>query len=72
MENYIRTYDEVLDRSICKQLIEKFEINKDQHIKTELKGHRQFTEINLNEHADWKNIVAGLYPTSYTLRKTIC
>ena len=43
MENYIREYEEVLDRSICKQLIEKFEINKDQQVNTNLKGHRNFT-----------------------------
>ena len=61
MENYIREYEEVLDRSICKQLIEKFEINKDQQVNTNLKGHRNFTEINLNQHDDWKNIVADLY-----------
>ena len=42
---------------ICKQIIEKFEINKDQQEETILKGHRSFKEIQLNKHEDWKPIV---------------
>ena len=48
---------------ICKQIIEKFEINKDQQEETILKGHRSFKEIQLNKHEDWKPIVDGLYTT---------
>ena len=49
MKKYIKTYDNVLPDMLCKTLIEKFEINKDQHIKTDLEDHRHFTEINLNQ-----------------------
>lgn len=63
MENFIRVYDDVLQPEICKQIIEKFEINKDQQEETILKGHRSFKEIQLNKHEDWKPIVDGLYTT---------
>ena len=63
MENYIRVYDNVLDESICKSMIEKFEINTDQQEKTILKGHRSFKEITLNKFDDWKPSVDGLYET---------
>ena len=49
----------VLAPEICKQIIEKFEINKDQQEETILKGHRSFKEIQLNKHEDWKPIVDG-------------
>ena len=45
MENFIKVYDDVLAPDICKQIIEKFEINKDQQEETILKGHRSFKEI---------------------------
>ena len=61
MKKYIRTYDNVLPHALCKTLIDKFEINKDQHIKTDLDDHRHFTEININEHQDWSVIVKSLY-----------
>ena len=63
MENYIRVYDNVLDESICKSMIEKFEINTDQQEETILKGHRSFKEITLNKFDDWKPSVDGLYET---------
>lgn len=63
MENFIKVYDDVLDPQICKQIIEKFEVNTDQQEDTILKGHRSFKEIQLNKHKDWKPIVDGLYTT---------
>jgi len=61
MKKYIRTYDNVLPHALCKTLIDKFEINTDQHIQTDLDDHRHFTEININEHQDWSVIVKSLY-----------
>ena len=61
MKKYIRVYDNVLPEESCKTLIEKFEINTDQHVSTDLDGHRHFTEININQHNDWQNFVQGLY-----------
>ena len=61
MDNLIRVYDNVLPEYQCKALIEKFEVSKDQQIRTELPGHRFFTEINLNEHQDWQTFTQGVY-----------
>ena len=46
MENFIRVYDDVLAPEICKQIIEKFEINKDQQEETILKGHVHLKKYN--------------------------
>ena len=61
MKKYIKVYDDVLPEYQCNALIEKFEINKDQHVSTDLDGHRHFTEININQHKDWETFVQGLY-----------
>ena len=61
MKKYIKVYDDVLPEYQCNALIEKFEINKDQHVSTDLDGHRHFTEININQHKDWETFVNGLY-----------
>jgi prolyl 4-hydroxylase len=61
MENYIRTYDNVLSPENCASLIEKFEASKDQQKRTELFGHRHFTEINTVEHKDWEPFVKGVF-----------
>jgi len=63
MKKYIKTYDNVLPMNLCKTLIDKFELSKDQQVKTDLEGHRHFTEININQHPDWSNMVTGLYNT---------
>ena len=63
MKKYIQVYDNVLPEEHCKTLIEKFELNKDQQVSTDLENHRHFTEININQHIDWKNMVDGLYTT---------
>ena len=61
MKKYIKTYNNVLSLSQCNDLIQKFEVSKDQHVATDLDNHRHFTEININQHQDWKNMVDGLY-----------
>ena len=61
MKKYIQVYEDVLPEYQCNALIEKFEINKDQHVSTDLDGHRHFTEININQHKDWETFVNGLY-----------
>jgi len=61
MKKYIKVYDNVLPEYHCKTLIGKFEANKDQQVSTDLDNHRHFTEININQHQDWKNMVDGLY-----------
>ncbi len=63
MKKYIKTYNNVLPKEHCQELIRKFELNKDQHHQTDLENHRHFTEININQHQDWKNMVSALYTT---------
>ncbi len=61
MKKYIQVYEDVITKEVCDNLIQKFEVSKDQHVATDLDNHRHFTEININQHQDWKNMVDGLY-----------
>ena len=61
MKKYIKVYEDVITKEVCDNLIQKFEVSKDQHVATDLDNHRHFTEININQHQDWKNMVDGLY-----------
>jgi len=61
MINFIKTYDNVLSDVSCQHLIDKFEDNRNQWQKTELEGHRSFTEININLHEDWQEYVNIIY-----------
>ena len=53
-ENYIRVYDDVIPSLMCQHMIEEFEKNEDQFDKQTLKGHRSFTQITLQQYANWK------------------
>ena len=61
MKKYIQVYENVITKEICDNLIQKFEVSKDQHVATDLDNHRHFTEININQHKDWSNQVQGVY-----------
>ena len=61
MENYIRVYDNIISKEQCQQLIDKFEASADQQVRTELDGHRYFSEININQHEDWQDFVKNVY-----------
>ncbi len=61
MKKYIKTYNNVLSLTQCNDLIQKFEVSKDQQVSTDLDNHRHFTEININQHKDWSNQVQGVY-----------
>ena len=63
VKKYIRTYDYALPENQCQSLIERFEVNQDQQKRTTYQDHRHFTEININEHKNWENVVKGLYTT---------
>ena len=63
MIDFIKTYDNVLNDTNCQHLIDKFEDNRNQWQKTELDGHRSFTEININLHEDWQEYVNIIYKT---------
>ena len=61
MKKYIKVYEDVITKEQCDNLIQKFEVSKDQHVATDLDNHRHFTEININQHKDWSNQVQGVY-----------
>ena len=60
--NFIKTYDNVMTlKSQCQHLIDKFEDSSNQWVKTELEGHRSFTEINVSMHEDWKEYTQTIF-----------
>ena len=52
-ENYIRTYDDIITKDLCDELISEFE-RTFQFDKQVLKDHRSFTQIALQQHSNWK------------------
>ena len=52
MEDFIKTYDNVLDRQFCNTLIEKFEECESNQLSSSLRetGGRQFTEVRFGEN----------------------
>ena len=53
-ENYIRTYDDIITKDLCDELISEFERNEVQFDKQVLKDHRSFTQVALQQHPNWK------------------
>ena len=53
-ENYIRTYDDIITKDLCDELISEFERSETQFDKQVLKDHRSFTQI-----AFYSNIQTG-------------
>jgi hypothetical protein len=56
MMNYVTYYDNVMDKDLCREIIDRFEKNIDQQEDTILKGHRSFKEINITKHQNWKDV----------------
>jgi len=54
--SYIKTYDGVLPLGYCEHIIEKFEDDKEHQVESVLEGHRSFTEININQNENWKDV----------------
>ena len=52
MDNYIRVYENVLNKRICDSVIEKFEKNKDQQEVVKDEGV-SFTQIDFAKHDGW-------------------
>jgi hypothetical protein len=61
--SYIKYYENVLPGRYCHEIIQKFEDNPQQQEKTYLKDHRSFTEININKHANWTQVMNKLLDT---------
>ena len=60
-ENYIRTYDNVINHQLCDDMIAEFEKSEEQFDVQTLKGHRSFTQIALQQHENWKQFLDPLY-----------
>ncbi len=58
--NNVVYFDNALPGEICKEIINKFETCKHQHVDTILKGHRSFKEINITQNSNWKDVNDGL------------
>ena len=50
-------YDNVLEEKHCNQINEKFEFFKNEQKRTEKENQRYFTEINMNQHSEWKDYI---------------
>ena len=61
--DYIATYENVLPKQLCDEIISDFETNTDQHEQTLLDGHRSFTEINITKH-HWTDVQEHLLNTA--------
>tara|TARA_Y100001951_G_scaffold83276_1_gene72131 strand:- start:46 stop:591 length:546 start_codon:yes stop_codon:yes gene_type:complete len=59
MNNYIQIYKNVIDPKYCDELIKKFESNSHQYDK-QTSFPMSFTQINLNQHNEWKQDVENL------------
>ena len=54
MTNFIQTYDDVISKEFCDQLIAMFEESPEHHEEIFLEGHRSFTQVTLQQHAAWR------------------
>lgn len=61
--DYIATYENVLPKHLCDEIISDFETNTDQQEQTLLDGHRSFTEINITKH-HWNDVQEYLLNTA--------
>ena len=53
MQNYIKIYRDVVDKTFCETLIEKFESSKTQQ-QSWPEGKPFFTQINFSQSIEWK------------------
>ena len=63
MDNFIKIYDDVLDKVSCETLIEKFEDSHEYYDTVHLEdqsGVISFEQITLANHPEWKEIQEGL------------
>jgi hypothetical protein len=58
--DFIRVYEQVITPEFCKQIISMFEENPQHHEEVVLEGHRSFTQVNLQQHAEWEPFTRAL------------
>lgn len=52
-DKFIAVYDDILTPELCDQLVAMFEENPQHHELVHLDGHRQFYQVNLQQHTSW-------------------
>ena len=62
MDNYIRIYENVLDKQTCEHIIQKFETNTNQHENfSDHLANVSFTQIDLGKHTEWEKEVKVIH-----------
>ena len=61
MDNYIRIYEDVLDKQTCEHIIQKFETNTNQHEKFSYLANVSLTQIDLGKHTEWEKEVKVIH-----------
>ena len=72
MENYIRTYDNVISKEFSEQLIAMFEESVDHHEEIVLEGHRSFTQVTLQNNPQWEPFCKPLQEVFFNLIDVYC
>ena len=57
--NYVRYYDDVLTKKLCKEFIDRFE-NSSSEYETHSNDTMSFTQINLNQNKTWHQYIQPL------------
>jgi hypothetical protein len=72
MNQFIQTYDNVIDESFAKQLIAMFEESSEHHEEIVLDGHRSFNQVTLQNHPEWEPFVKPLQETFFNYIDRYC
>ena len=72
MNQFIQTYDNVIDESFAKQLIAMFEESPEHHEEIVLDGHRSFNQVTLQNHPEWEPFVKPLQETFFNYIDRYC
>lgn len=52
LKYFIRTYDDILDENVCKNMIELFNKDVEHHDRWDRDGRPQFTQVNVTQRAE--------------------
>ena len=64
-DKFIAVYDDVVTEEFCDQIVAMFEENPQDHEVIRLEGHRQFNQVNLQEHNSWNPFSEYLQPVFF-------
>ena len=69
-DSYIRVYDNVIETSLCKELIEHFENNPKQQENVVVEDQMSFKQITLQHHDNWKKYCDKLQKVFFSYIET--